>query len=390
MLKDELKLLAQLTGRLLDGLQRPGALPADNADETERQVIAEYERIKKVWTELLFGRAKDQVIQRYTWFQQQIIAGLSDTLYRQIGTARQAGVADGHPALKLPVLLLGRLLDLADFQARYFNAYLNASAKIPDAAVPAVRRRMTEAAGERSASLETVELDASLKACIRDYLDGVAAMDPASPVSYGMAEYLLSFTETLGVAMDYKDGRDLTCSATEVLFYMNFNHPGFCQWYREDVTGKKLMFGPGDRLPVLMKEMLALKAMPVMTTVSYDPQTPPVNIQLEHWLRELVRQEHYLVEPAGSEQPAKIELKLTVAQLALLVRLLYEEGTFAMKNIAAVLRFFSGHFMTKKQAHISYGSMNKLYYSGDQFTGYAVRELLLKLVAKINKMFFPV
>jgi len=85
----------------------------------------------------------------------------------------------------------------------------------------------------------------------------------------------------------------------------------------------------------------------------------------------------------------KIELKLTVAQLALLIRLLYEEGIFAMKNIASLLRFFSMHFMSKKQEHISHGSMNKLYYSSDQFTGIAVKELLLKMIAKINKMFFP-
>jgi len=126
-----------------------------------------------------------------------------------------------------------------------------------------------------------------------------------------------------------------------------------------------------------------------MLTMGYDPKIPPINVQLENWLNELIKQGGYLVELAEIDQPEKIELKLTVAQLALLIRLFYEEGVFAMKNIAAILRFFSSHFMTKKQERISYGSMNKLYYSGDQFTGYAVRELLLKLVAKINKMFFP-
>jgi hypothetical protein len=69
--------------------------------------------------------------------------------------------------------------------------------------------------------------------------------------------------------------------------------------------------------------------------------------------------------------------------------LLYEEGIFALKNITALLKFFSFRFTSKKQEHISYGSMNNLYYSADQFTGYAIRELLLKMVAKVNKMFFP-
>ncbi|WP_179414593.1 hypothetical protein HDF19_00390 [Mucilaginibacter sp. E4BP6] len=85
-----------------------------------------------------------------------------------------------------------------------------------------------------------------------------------------------------------------------------------------------------------------------------------------------------------------MELKLTIAQLALLLRLLYEEGIFVVISIASLLRFFSLHFMSKRQKQISYGSMNKLYYSGDQFTGYAVRELLLNMVNRLNKMFFPI
>ena len=129
--------------------------------------------------------------------------------------------------------------------------------------------------------------------------------------------------------------------------------------------------------------------MPVILTMSYDRDILPINVLLEKWLNEYIKEEHLHLDLLEMNFSNKIELKLTVAQLALLIRLLYEEGVFAMKNIAGLLRFFSRHFMSKKQEHISYGSMNKLYYSGDQFTGYAVRELLLRMVAKINKMFFP-
>jgi len=169
---------------------------------------------------------------------------------------------------------------------------------------------------------------------------------------------------------------------------MNFNHHSFCQWYQEVIEVKKSSLRPHDQLAMLTKQLLMLKSMPVMLTMSFDPKVLPINSQLENWLNEYIR--HETAQPdIPDEPPGKIELKLTVAQLALLIRLLYEEDVFAMKNIAALLKFFSNHFMSKKQEHISYGSMNKLYYSGDQFTGYAVREILLKMVAKINKMFFP-
>jgi len=181
----------------------------------------------------------------------------------------------------------------------------------------------------------------------------------------------------------------LTHSVTEVLFYLNFNHSSFCQWYQDSVGTKKESLRPRDQLPMLTKQLRILKSIPVMLTIGFDLKIPPVNEQLENWLNEYIRHQTFQFELSNTDQPEKLELTLTVAQLALLIRLLYEEGIFALKNIAALLRFFSGHFMSKKQEHISYSSMNKLYYSGDQFTGYAVRELLLKMVGKINKMFFP-
>ena len=129
--------------------------------------------------------------------------------------------------------------------------------------------------------------------------------------------------------------------------------------------------------------------MQVVSTIGYNPKGLPVNILLEGWLHELIRQGKQQNDKGDDDTPDKLELKLTVVQLALLIRLLYEEDVFAMKNIAALLRFFAAHFMSKRQERISYGSMKKLYYTGDQFTGSAVRELLLKMVAKINNMFFP-
>jgi len=345
--------------------------------------------LKKSWTDLLFSRVNDQVIQRYIWFQQQVLLELADSLYPQIENNKKVAARGEFGALILPVFLLERLLELKDFQIQYFNAYINKEGKMPDAAIPAVRKRMAAAAEQLSANLQMVELDVKLKACICDYLDAILAASADSPISYCAAEYLMALTETLAVTIDFEDSRDLTHSVTEVLFYLNFNHSSFCQWYQDSVGTKKESLRPRDQLPMLTKQLRILKSIPVMLTIGFDLKIPPVNEQLENWLNEYIRHQTFQFELSNTDQPEKLELTLTVAQLALLIRLLYEEGIFALKNIAALLRFFSGHFMSKKQEHISYSSMNKLYYSGDQFTGYAVRELLLKMVGKINKMFFP-
>jgi hypothetical protein len=388
MIKDELKLLAKFAIAFFSEAHNESLETIDLQNGQEALITTECQRIKKVWTELLFSDVKDQVIKRYIWFQQQILLDLADKLYQQIQKHKQSVIQE-NSVLKFSEILLELLLELKDFQIQYFNSYINQESKIPDAATPSIRKKMSEAAEKLSASLQYVELDVHLKACICDYLGGVSATAISFPINYRSAEYFIQLTETLGVTIAFDDSRDLTYSVTEALFYLNFNHNSFCQWYQEDIIRKKIILEIADQLPMLKKQLLVLKTMPVILTMSYDRDILPINVLLEKWLNEYIKEEHLHLDLLEMNFSNKIELKLTVAQLALLIRLLYEEGVFAMKNIAGLLRFFSRHFMSKKQEHISYGSMNKLYYSGDQFTGYAVRELLLRMVAKINKMFFP-
>ncbi|OJW14278.1 hypothetical protein [Mucilaginibacter sp. 44-25] len=389
MLKDEMKLLAQMAAKYLLEIENGSEPSLENENEEKARISTECFRIKKSWTDLLFSPVKDHVMRRYIGFQQQIILETADSLYKQIESSKKTSAQEIYPLLKVSDFLLECLLGLKDFQLQYFNNYIDDGGKLPDAAISTVRKRMTEAAEKVSATLQNVELDVKLRACICDYLGDIIMMQPDSLLNYRSAEYLISFTETIAVTTDFTDNRDLTQIVTEALFYMNFNHHNFFQWYQETIEVRKLSLRPQDQLPMLMKQLLVLKSMPVMTSMSFDPKVQPINSQLESWLGEYIKHETVHLEMSEIELPDKIELKLTVAQLALLIRLLYEEDVFAMKNIAALLRFFSNHFMSKKQEHISYGSMNKLYYSGDQFTGYAVRELLLKMVAKVNKMFFP-
>jgi hypothetical protein len=389
MLKDELKLLQEFASALVSGIV-DGSLTTSYLNEIEVRIAAESQRIKKMWSDLLFSQTKDYVIKRYIWFQQQTLLDLADKVHYSINYNSQLSLQSNNEMLSRSLAsLLERLLELNHFLIHYFNTYINEDVKIPDASIPKARKKMCEAAEQVSAILQTAALDQQLKACILDYLDVISTTHIGASVTYRSWEYLISFTESLGVTIKFEDDRDLTHSITEALFYLNFNHHNFCQWYQEDIISKTIILGTTDQLPMLKKQLLVLKTMPVILTMCYDPDILPINVLLEKWLNEYIKEKHIHFDLLEMDFTNKIELKLTVAQLALLIRLLYEEGIFAMKNIAGLLRFFSRHFMSKKQEHISYGSMNKLYYSGDQFTGYAVRELLLRMIAKINKMFFP-
>lgn len=387
MLKDELTLLAEWTVNILAALETNSSFIKTN--DLEKRIFTECQRIKKVWTDFLLNQPKETVIKRYVAFQQQIITEMADELFIAIGKGGMSTSAIMQDNVKQADNLLKCLLNLKDFQIQYFNIYIDENAKIPDAAIADVRRRLADAAEQLSAGLQEVEMDLSLKACIRDYLSPIISADITSTLTYRTAEYILSFIETVEASVSFEDDRDLTHAVKEVLFYLNFNQNGFCHWYEENLISKMQLVRPSDQPFFMNKQLLALKSLQVNTKISYDPKLVAVNMQLENWLKEFIKQETFPFDLSDGSQIEKLELKLTVAQMALLIRLLYDEGVFALKNIAAIVRFFSAHYTSKKQENISAGNMNKLYYSSDQFTAAVVKDLLQKMVTRINKMFFP-
>lgn len=327
MLKNELGLLAQwVSGQVAEPLLRK-----------------ECQRIRDAWTKVLFG-AKDEVIRRYVRYQQQVLLGIADHLY----------------TLHNPELLNG-VLELHDYLVRYFKIYLDPSGKIPDALIPGLRKRIRTAA-----ALLPLAAEPLLRSCLQNYVSQTAG---AVKLTYCQQDYFFAFCDALK-----KAGNDQQ-RLVEILCTMNFNHSGFCRWYQQHLEQQ------GKGLAFFKRLLITVRSMPLAAGMAYDPALPTVSVQIADWLTAIIQQE--------TEAMPKLGLKITVAQLALLIRLLSEEGFFATEHIAEILRFFCAHFTTKKQEHISYGSMNKLYYSADQFTAYAVRAILQKMVGRTNRMFFP-
>jgi hypothetical protein len=371
MWQDELYTLVQLADELFNERQNGSGIQPHQEQIQNELFVKECHRIKKVWTDLLFSQAKEDQLRRYSRYQQQALLDLTDKVYRLAADAN---------------LVLAQLLSLNDFLIHYFNGYIDPEIKIPELTLLGIFEQLTADSEKISSQLGHAKLDRGLKDVLLGY---IAEFTPAniSPVTYRSLDYFRRFLQTTARELAEGNSQNLTNDFTEALCYLNFNERRFYHWVQDDILRQKAAIKPQDQQAFLRRILLILKSMPVART-SYDPLLAPINQQLVNWLENYIKNETQEAAVTEAEQSRKLGLKLTVAQLALLLRLLYEEDIFVIKNIAALLRFFSYRFMSKKQEHISYGSMNKLYYSTDQFTGYAVRELLLKMTAKINKTFF--
>jgi hypothetical protein len=86
----------------------------------------------------------------------------------------------------------------------------------------------------------------------------------------------------------------------------------------------------------------------------------------------------------------KIGLDLSVAQLACLIRALFDASITASDSLTAVFKFCTLHFTTRRQLTISQGSLSKEYYSITQKTASGVLDLLQKMTERIKRDYFPV
>ncbi|WP_448698185.1 hypothetical protein ACFGVR_15300 [Mucilaginibacter sp. AW1-3] len=139
-----------------------------------------------------------------------------------------------------------------------------------------------------------------------------------------------------------------------LLVRYNFNHPAFFGY----------LYQNGIRVNVLP-----------MPGYCYDKRWPSLDPAL-------------LTRP-GSVAPTTLGLDLSVAQLACLLRLNYQQGLYAGASLQEVFHFAATHFHTRRQSHISERSLAKEYYSISQITAATVRDMLMKQVAQIDREFFP-
>lgn len=383
MLKDEFKSLREF--KLALEQERAPLNGTRTAEDQHAFINEECRRIKAAWTGLLLSRAKDYMIKRYVWYQQQCLLELADEVFTT--TENDAPADDPHR--RLSAFLLDKLLELNNFLVSYFLLYFNQNSKIPQASMLTAKERMCTGAKELVNQLQYITLDTQLKRCIQVYLLPIVKMETAFKVTYRAWEYLIQLTESLGVIPMFEEAKTLNDEVSDTLYRLNFNQSAFLQWYQERIK-QNISFRPtgADRLNALMQELNQVQIYPLNLTLSFDPTIPPINLLIERWLREEIRKEA-VVDTALSEKDVKMPLTLCVPHLGLMIRLLYDEDFFAVKNASHVMRFFARHFSSKKQDHISPESLRKSYYTDDQFVAAAVRDLLMKMLKRVNEHFFP-
>ncbi len=178
----------------------------------------------------------------------------------------------------------------------------------------------------------------------------------------------------------------------DVLYCLNFNNENFVlAEYERFAALTTATLVKNERIRLLKQEQKRINQLTVRLNCYWDNSVPALKEQINGWINE----EIYFIE-AGTiavlkqngvaENCDKIQTSLTVAKLAVIMRLLVVDKIIINRQIAPALRTVSKMFTTLQKDEISFGSLETKYYAPDKTTITNVRDMLFKWINILGKL----
>jgi len=326
--------------------------------------------VREAWNAAVFSDAPDHSLKRYFFYHLEGIREILDTF---------------SDWAEFPEIKCG-LLDLIEYQLKYFRAFFNVDAVAPGAFLELVDGRLGGVFGRVKEKLERAGLAPSLKDCLFAYFGEMDFGEPGAHFTFRSVFYFERLVAELDAAG--LDG-DADQTLAGLLTRLNFNSLAFFVYRKEGFVNAVSGLEPAEKLALLEQEKVDLKLLSD-TGLVYDQCWPPLAVMLSGWLETEIAAVGVLLKAEGCLVFEKLFLNLSVAHLGCFLKLFVEEHLLGDVSLTDLFKFCARHYRTKRQPVISAGSLSKEYYSTGQVTAAVVRGMLQKMVSRIDRNFFPV
>ncbi|MFA6245361.1 MAG: hypothetical protein WC615_00380 [Mucilaginibacter sp.] len=340
--------------------------------------------LKKKWTHELLSNAKEQVIKRYVQYHQAGIIQLADEVSRQIP-------ASGFSEEEVEIMknayrqLTANLEQVLEFLRHRFYQYFDIDHKASIYHCTLLFLRFASFEHELIA-YQNPSVDHSLIEVVLTSVHEVAAEGFVSGISYRQADQsvnLLRMTHQLLLC----GTNTTTASLVHALYQQNLNTLHFFYWYQRYISLQISQAGAKNQQYDLVDEQLkSLTGVFVNPEKALQTELLSIDLLIIPWLQEQAGSSDQIKKGKSGFQ---LPLNLSVPQFALFIRIFYKTGCFPVENVAMIIRFFTEHFTTKKQPHISHKSFGRAFYNLDQSAAAVVRDFLQKMLSYLNKTYFP-
>ena len=284
-------------------------------------------------------------------------------------------------------LIFLSLEELTDYVEQQFSQYLDATAPVPYHYQVVYASRLVPQLSALLTSLSHAVLDTQLIAVLEETIEGLRQL-PAPKATHSQLRYYHQLIQTLEtLAEDNLSSESLTTA----LFRINFNHPAFVRWFTEQIQDQLAScVTVEERLPTLYRYRKFCKQSLSLSSLSYQPEQLSIQEQALSWINEeIVYQQEVgdAPEATGRKQLPRIKTNLSVPELSLFIRTLFEVDVLVnQKKKAHVYRHFSQIFDSVQQENISYNKLRDSQYRPDRHTIASLKGKVIDMMNFLNSL----
>ncbi|MDB5277289.1 MAG: hypothetical protein JWR61_2244 [Ferruginibacter sp.] len=374
----------QLIAALASPDKRMPSIKKESDDELAAECRAEKERIRmQIMAEVFTCRdekALALIVEKY----QSTFIRMIDQLY----PGPQANTKHDDHAFLIEALH-SCLNELLCFLQVHFAKYFNHFQKLPLTNMEGIK---TELKPELDRFITAVQVRAANEKLIRLIVQPVEQFILGNTITYALSQYMKGIIEEL-LTIDLTLPADaVTAALKKILIRFNFNSPDVTSYLTNElellITAEESIQGKLRMLKYKLKEMNQVTVKP--NHALYNDY-PGLKDQLIYWLEEefsfyQTEQTTMIAMPDPNINDGKIHTSLSVAKLALIIKLLVADKIIINRTVAPMLRVAAKTFTTLQKEDISFGSLETKYHAPDKSTTSNVRDMLFKWINIVNKL----
>lgn len=340
------------------------------------------QKSKEFFIQSIVGKIAVQDKRELTSITQSIITRLLD----QVFVVEQKQTEE--TCLESIKLVSEHVKEVFEFIREYFSSYFDYTQRVPGYLLVQFKESLKTSAESlkqlvANNGIEMEEIGVVVAEIIEHTIGEKSAINTYRQINY----YKDLFHQFLS-----GDGTINSLFIRHAFYKLNYNSETFIiNEYERLNKACSQLYSIKEKIAFLSYELKKVNQFFCTPRNSYQPFLPSVKEQVGNWIVEEIRFLEKGTLPGEyantlSEPDSKILTSLSVAKLAVIIRLLVVDKIIINRTVAPMLRIVGRTFSTLQKDDISIGSLETKYHAPDKTTINAVRDMLFKWINILGKL----
>lgn len=269
----------------------------------------------------------------------------------------------------------------------YFSSYLDRNEKVPTIYLVLSIAELTRQLNALQQTLRENDIDTTLIEVLASNFSSFFGKQETS-TSYNELIYQKALMNEL-----LTDGMMVSeTTIRETLFYLNFNNDEYVAHIYQRLSA---LIEPlptrKEKIAALRFEQKNINQLRVKLNYCLSESMPSLKEQINQWIEEEIKfldteQIPEALQKADVDANGKIHTSLSVAKLALLLRLMVIDKIITNRVVAPLLRIIVKMVTTLQTENIAFGSLETKYHNPERGTISAVKDMLFRWINLLNKL----